>query len=211
MNISQELAKKLLEIKAVTVKSTDDLFTWASGIKSPIYCDNRLTMSYPNVRELIAKGFEDLIRENYPEAEVLVGTATAGIPHAAWVSQRTNLPMAYVRSSAKEHGKGNQIEGLVKKGQKVVVVEDLLSTGGSSMKAVKALQEAGADVLGVVAIFTYGFEKVDTVFKEENIPYHTLTSYSVLLPIAIEMGYVEEGEKELLEKWSKEPYIFTKQ
>lgn len=211
MNISQEIAKKLLEIKAVTVKSTDDLFTWASGIKSPIYCDNRLTMSYPNVREMIAKGFEELIKEEYPEVEVLVGTATAGIPHAAWVSQKMDLPMAYVRSSAKGHGKGNQIEGLVKKGQKVVVIEDLLSTGGSSMKAVKALLEMGADVLGVVAIFTYGFESVDVLFKEEKIPYHTLTSYSVLLPIAIEMGYVEEAEKELLEKWSKEPYIFAKQ
>ncbi|QZY54779.1 orotate phosphoribosyltransferase [Crassaminicella profunda] len=210
MNTSKELAKKLLEIQAVTIKSTDDLFTWASGIKSPIYCDNRLTMSYPKVRDLIAEGFQGLIKEKYPEAEVLVGTATAGIPHAAWVSQKMNLPMAYVRSSAKGHGKGNQIEGLVKQGQKVVVIEDLLSTGGSSMKAVKALQEAGAEVLGVVAIFTYGFSKVDDIFNKEKISYNTLTSYSVLLPIAIEMGYIEEQEKELLEKWSKEPYIFTK-
>lgn len=210
MNTSKELAKKLLEIQAVTIKSTDDLFTWASGIKSPIYCDNRLTMSYPKVRDLIAEGFQELIKEKYPEAEVLVGTATAGIPHAAWVSQKMNLPMAYVRSSAKGHGKGNQIEGLVKQGQKVVVIEDLLSTGGSSMKAVKALQEAGAEVLGVVAIFTYGFSKVDDIFNKEKISYNTLTSYSVLLPIAIEMGYIEEQEKELLEKWSKEPYIFTK-
>lgn len=210
MNMSQELAKKLLEISAVTITGTDRLFTWASGIKSPIYCDNRLTMSYPEVRELIAKGFENLIRERFPEAEVLAGTATAGIPHAAWVSQRMNLPMSYVRSSAKGHGKGNQIEGLVNKGQKVVVIEDLLSTGGSSMKAVKALQEAGADVLGVVAIFTYGFEKVDQLFKTEDIPYDTLTNYSILLPIAIEMGYIKEEEKETLEKWSKDPYIFTK-
>ncbi|MCT4605579.1 MAG: orotate phosphoribosyltransferase [Marinisporobacter sp.] len=208
--MKKELAKKLLEIQAVAIKSPEELFTWASGIKSPIYCDNRLTMSYPKVRDLIGEGFKDLILEKYPEAEVLVGTATAGIPHAAWTAQKMNLPMAYVRSSAKEHGKGNQIEGIVKSGQKVVVIEDLLSTGGSSMKAVKALQNIGAEVLGVVAIFTYGFSKVDDVFDEEKIPYETLTSYSVLLPIAIEMGYIKEEEKELLEKWSKEPYIFTK-
>jgi orotate phosphoribosyltransferase len=210
MNINKELARKLLEIQAVTIKSPEDLFTWASGIKSPIYCDNRLTMSYPKVRDLIAEGFNDLILEKYADAEVLVGTATAGIPHAAWTAQKMNLPMAYVRSSAKEHGKGNQIEGIVKSGQKVVVIEDLLSTGGSSMKAVKALQDIGAEVLGVVAIFTYGFSKVDDVFNKEKIPYETLTSYSVLLPIAIEMGYIKEEEKDLLEKWSKEPYIFTK-
>ncbi|MCT4621103.1 MAG: orotate phosphoribosyltransferase [Marinisporobacter sp.] len=208
--MNKELARKLLEIQAVTIKSPEDLFTWASGIKSPIYCDNRLTMSYPKVRDLIAEGFNDLILEKYADAEVLVGTATAGIPHAAWTAQKMNLPMAYVRSSAKEHGKGNQIEGIVKSGQKVVVIEDLLSTGGSSMKAVKALQDIGAEVLGVVAIFTYGFSKVDDVFNKEKIPYETLTSYSVLLPIAIEMGYIKEEEKDLLEKWSKEPYIFTK-
>ncbi|QXM07404.1 orotate phosphoribosyltransferase [Crassaminicella indica] len=208
--MSKEIAKKLLEIQAVTIKSPDDLFTWASGIKSPIYCDNRLTMSYPKVRELIAEGFEKIIKANYPEVEVIVGTATAGIPHAAWISQKMNLPMAYVRSSAKEHGKGNQIEGIVKSGQKVVVIEDLLSTGGSSMKAVKALQKIGAEVLGVVAIFTYGFPKVDDIFREAKIPYKTLTSYSVLLPMAIEMGYIKETQRELLEKWSKDPYIFIK-
>ncbi|QEK13545.1 orotate phosphoribosyltransferase [Crassaminicella thermophila] len=208
--MSQEIAKKLLEIGAVDIRSMNDLFTWASGIKSPIYCDNRLTMSYPEIRDMIAQGFESIIRENFSEAEVLVGTATAGIPHAAWVSQKMNLPMAYVRSSAKGHGKGNQIEGLIRKGQKVVVIEDLLSTGGSSMKAVDALKEAGADVLGVVAIFTYGFDQVDQLFDEKGIPYKTLTNYGVLLPIAVKMGYIKAEDKSILEKWSKDPYIFTK-
>jgi orotate phosphoribosyltransferase len=209
MNSSEMIARKLLEIGAVTIRNKDHLFTWASGIKSPIYCDNRLTMSYPEVRELIAEGFKKLIEENYVGVKTLVGTATAGIPHAAWVSQKMNLPMAYVRSSAKGHGKGNQIEGVVKSGDKVVVIEDLLSTGGSSISAVKALKEVGAEVLGVVAIFTYGFEKVDTSFKDENVKYNTLSSYGVLLPIAKEMGYIQQNEVEILSKWSKDPYMFV--
>ncbi|KXG78656.1 orotate phosphoribosyltransferase [Thermotalea metallivorans] len=209
MNMSKEIAKKLLEIEAVTLRNTDNLFTWASGIKSPIYCDNRLTMGYPAIREMIAEGFADLIRTYYPEADLLVGTATAGIPHAAWTAQKMNLPMAYVRSSAKGHGKGNQIEGKVEKGQKAVVIEDLLSTGGSSMKTVQALREAGIGVLGVVAIFTYGFPQAEEAFQREKISYHTLTSYQVLLPIAVEMGFVQEQELALLEKWSKNPYVFN--
>lgn len=206
---SKEIAKMLLEIQAVTLGDSEKLFTWASGIRSPIYCDNRLTMAYPQVREAIAEGFAAIIQEKYPDAEVLVGTATAGIPHAAWTAQKLNMPMAYVRSTAKAHGKGNQVEGKVLQGQKVVVIEDLLSTGGSSMKAVKALQEAGADVLGVLAIFTYGFEQVDRLFSSENIPYDTLTSYQVLLPLAKELGLLKESEMSLLEQWSKNPYIFT--
>ena len=209
MNNSKEIAKMLLEIQAVALGNSQNLFTWASGIRSPIYCDNRLTMAYPQVREAIAEGFATLIKENFLEVEVLVGTATAGIPHAAWTSQKLNLPMAYVRSTAKAHGKGNQIEGKVASGQKVVVIEDLLSTGGSSMKAVKALQEAGAEVLGIVAIFTYGFDQVDQLFASERIPYHTLTSYQILLPLAKEMGLLVESEMSLLEQWSKDPYLFT--
>lgn len=209
MNTSERIAKMLLDIQAITLRDTQNLFTWASGIQSPIYCDNRLTMAYPQVRDAIAEGFAALIRENYPETEVLVGTATAGIPHAAWTAQKMNLPMAYVRSSAKAHGRGNQVEGKVQQGQKVVVIEDLLSTGGSSMKAVKALQEAGADVLGVVAIFTYGFDQLDQLFSSESVAYHTLTSYQILLPLAKEMGLLEEKEISLLEQWSKDPYIFT--
>jgi len=210
METSKEIAKKLLEIQAVTIKDTSNLFTWASGIKSPIYCDNRLTMSYPEVRDAIAEGFKEIIEKEFPEAGIIAGTATAGIPHAAWVSQKMNLPMVYVRSSAKGHGKQNQIEGRLFQGKKVVLIEDLLSTGGSSMKAVKALKEAGADVIGVVAIFSYNFKKVDDIFNEEGIEYRTLTNYEVLLPIAMEMGYIKEEELDLLKQWSKDPYLFTK-
>ncbi|WP_432405143.1 orotate phosphoribosyltransferase [Wukongibacter sp. M2B1] len=210
MKMSKEIAKKLLQIQAVTIKDTSNLFTWASGIKSPIYCDNRLTMSYPEVRDLVAEGFKEIIEKEFPEAGIIAGTATAGIPHAAWVSQKMELPMVYVRSSAKGHGKQNQIEGRLFEGKKVVLVEDLLSTGGSSMKAVKALKEAGADVIGVVAIFSYNFKKVEDLFSEEAVEYRTLTNYDVLLPIAMEMGYVKEEELDILKQWSKDPYIFTK-
>ncbi|MBB6217198.1 orotate phosphoribosyltransferase [Anaerosolibacter carboniphilus] len=210
MNMCKEIAEKLLEIGAVTVRNPENLFTWASGIQSPIYCDNRLTMGYPAVREMIAQEFVDFIHTYYPGVEILVGTATAGIPHAAWVAQKMNLPMAYVRSSAKGHGKGNQIEGKIEKGQKAIVIEDLLSTGGSSVKTVQALRESGVEVLGVVAIFTYGFPQVEEAFAMEKINYHTLTSYQILLPIAVEKGMIQEHELELLEKWSKDPYIFSK-
>lgn len=210
MEASKEIAKHLLEIQAVTIKDTSNLFTWASGIKSPIYCDNRLTMSYPRVRNSIAEAFKEVIEGEFPEAGIIAGTATAGIPHAAWVSEKMDLPMVYVRSSAKGHGKQNQIEGRLFEGKKVVLIEDLLSTGGSSMKAVKALREAGAQVIGVVAIFSYNFQSVDDLFKEENTQYKTLTSYDILLPIAVEMGYVKKENLELLKQWSKDPYIFTK-
>ncbi len=210
MEASKEIAKHLLEIQAVTIKDTSNLFTWASGIKSPIYCDNRLTMSYPMVRNTIAEAFKEVIEGEFPEAGIIAGTATAGIPHAAWVSEKMDLPMVYVRSSAKGHGKQNQIEGRLFEGKKVVLIEDLLSTGGSSMKAVKALREAGAQVIGVVAIFSYNFQSVDDLFKEEDTQYRTLTSYDILLPIAVEMGYVKKENLELLKQWSKDPYIFTK-
>ena len=167
------IAEKLLSIHAVALKPNEP-FTWTSGLRSPIYCDNRLTLSYPEVRREIAKGLQSLIQENYPGAEIIAGTATAGIPHAAWVSELLNLPMCYVRSSAKGHGKGNQIEGKVEKGQKVVVVEDLISTGGSVITAVQALREAGCEVLGVVSIFTYGLEKGKEAFAQEEISVNRL-------------------------------------
>lgn len=206
--LNKELAKSLLEIKAVALTDTKNLFTWASGIKSPIYCDNRLTISYPEVRAKIINGFVDLVNNKFPEAEVIAGTATAGIPHAAWVSDRLNLPMVYVRSSAKDHGKSKQIEGVLLKGQKVVLVEDLLSTGGSSLKAVQALRDAGAEVLGVIAIFTYGFNYVDENFAKEGLPYFALTDYTTLLPIAVEHKYIDEAELSLLNKWREDPKIF---
>ncbi|RKD20881.1 orotate phosphoribosyltransferase [Caminicella sporogenes DSM 14501] len=209
MNTSEKVAKMLLEIKAVSVRSTDNLFTWASGIKSPIYCDNRLTMSYPKVRDTIAQAFKEIIETEFSEVNIIAGTATAGIPHAAWTSQKMNLPMVYVRSSAKGHGKQNQIEGKLEKGQKVVVIEDLLSTGGSSMRAVKALREAGAEVLCVLAIFTYNFKALNELFQKEDVKYRTITSYDVLLPIAVDMGYIKKEEMDLLRKWSENPYIFS--
>ena len=209
MNIREELAKMLLEIEAVSLRNTENLFTWASGIKAPIYCDNRLIMSYPAVRDRVAEGLKELILDNYPQAEVLVGTATAGIPHAAWTAYKMELPMAYVRPSAKGHGKGNQIEGKIEPGQKVVVVEDLLSTGMSSINVVKALKEAGVHVLGIVAIFTYGFEKMAQELDKEGISYRALTDYDSLLTVARRIGKISEEEEKSLLQWSKNPYIFN--
>jgi orotate phosphoribosyltransferase len=205
---NSKIPKMLLDIKAVHLTDTQNLFTWVSGIKSPIYCDNRLTISYPEVRTAIADGFVNIIKDKFPEAELIAGTATAGIPHAAWVSDKLNLPMVYVRSAAKDHGRSKQIEGVLEKGTKVVVIEDLLSTGGSSMQAVKALQEAGADVIGLAAIFTYGFSQVAALFNGENIPYYTLTNYDDLLSVAVENDYIKGDELELLRKWKDSPKMF---
>jgi orotate phosphoribosyltransferase len=204
------IAEKLLSIHAVALKPNDP-FTWTSGLRSPIYCDNRLTLSYPDVRREIAKGLQSLIQENFPEAEIIAGTATAGIPHAAWVSELLNAPMCYVRSSAKGHGKGNQIEGKVEKGQKVVVVEDLISTGGSVITAVQALREAGCEVLGVVSIFTYGLDKGKEAFTQEGIISESLTDFATLVEVAIEKGYINQDDQESLLSWSKAPADWSKQ
>ncbi|MEC1520916.1 orotate phosphoribosyltransferase [Neobacillus niacini] len=203
------IAEKLLTINAVALKPNDP-FTWTSGLRSPIYCDNRLTLSYPEVRKAIAQGLQALILEKYPAAEVIAGTATAGIPHAAWVSDLLNLPMCYVRSKAKGHGKGNQIEGKVEKGQKVVVVEDLISTGGSVITAVQALREAGCEVLGVVSIFTYGLEKGKEAFQQEEIQSESLTDFANLVEVAIEMGYISKNDQESLLSWSTAPSEWSK-
>jgi orotate phosphoribosyltransferase len=206
-NMSKQIAASLLQIGAVTLRPHQP-FTWTSGLKSPIYCDNRLTMSYPNIREQIADGFAALIREKYPNADVIAGTATAGIPHAAWVSQKLNLPMIYIRDKAKGHGKENLIEGTVKPGQKVVVIEDLISTGGSSLKAALAVNEAGAEALGVLAIFTYQLDKATDAFKAANMPLQTLTNYSKLLDAAVELGHVKEQDLNLLRSWRENPSAF---
>lgn len=203
------IAERLLDINAVALKPNDP-FTWTSGLRSPIYCDNRLTLSYPAVRREIASGLKKLILENYPNAEVIAGTATAGIPHAAWVSELMDLPMCYVRSKAKGHGKGNQIEGKVEKGQKVVVVEDLISTGGSVITAVQALREAGCDVLGVVSIFTYGLDKGKEAFAQEGINSESLTDFTNLVDVAIEKGYISKDDQESLHSWSKAPSEWSK-
>jgi len=209
--LAREIAESLLKIKAVTVAGEDNLFTWVSGIKSPVYCDNRMTISYPEVRTKIAEGFANIIRTHYPEVEIIAGTATAGIPHAAWVAQILGLPMVYVRSAAKEHGKGKQTEGVLPLGAKVVLIEDLLSTGGSSIKACEALISEGANVIATLAIFSYNFPQVDALFSEKGIPYHTLSDYKTLLPIAVEMGYVDSQSLEMLLKWSDNPKLFTKE
>ncbi|MEH7084554.1 orotate phosphoribosyltransferase [Neobacillus drentensis] len=198
------IAEKLLEINAVALKP-EEPFTWASGLRSPIYCDNRLTLSYPEVRKAIASGLKQLIEENFPGTEVIAGTATAGIPHAAWVSDLMDLPMCYVRSKAKGHGKGNQIEGKAEAGQKVVVVEDLISTGGSVITAVQALKEAGCDVLGVVSIFTYGLEKGKELLQENEITSKSLTDFETLIEVAISKGIVTEDDQKSLLLWSKNP------
>lgn len=204
MSIEKQVAEQLLEIKAVFLKPNDP-FTWASGIKSPIYCDNRLTLGFPKVRQFIAESLAEKIKETFGEVDVVAGTATAGIPHATWVSDLLDLPMVYVRSKAKEHGKGNQIEGLIAKGQKVVVIEDLISTGGSSLKAVEALEEAGAEVLGIAAIFTYGLDKGKKLLAESNTKLITLTNYDELIEVALNKDYVTAEDMATLKEWKKSP------
>ena len=200
MTEQQSIASSLLEIKAVELR-VNDYFTWTSGIKSPIYCDNRLTMSYPNIRKTIARGLEKKIKENFPNVTLIAGTATAGIPHAAWVSELLNLPMAYVRDKKKGHGKTNQIEGKVTSSDKVVVVEDLISTGMSSIKVVEALREVGCEVLGVVAIFSYELNVAKEEFAKKNIKYYTLTNYDELITEATKIGVIKKEDITELISW----------
>lgn len=202
--MKRSIAEDLLHIEAVFLRPNEP-FTWASGIKSPIYCDNRLTLSYPHVRKKIANQFKELIATHFPETELIAGTATAGIAHAAFVSELMDLPMCYVRSKAKGHGKGNQIEGKVSPGQKVVVIEDLISTGGSALNAAKALKEAGCEVLGVVSIFTYELEKGKKMFHDADIPVVSITNFSSLVSVAEEKGYIKEADLEKLAAWREDP------
>ncbi|WP_211745411.1 orotate phosphoribosyltransferase [Paenibacillus sp. Marseille-Q4541] len=206
-SIPEKLASKLLNIEAVALRPNQP-FTWTSGIKSPIYCDNRLTMSYPEIRDLIAESFAAVIREQYPETEVIAGTATAGIPHAAFVAQKLGLPMIYIRDKAKGHGKENLIEGLVKEGQKVIVIEDLISTGGSSLKAAKAVQEAGAEALAVLAIFSYQLDRATNAFEEAGIPLQSLSNYTALIEVALREGTIAEEDLALLRSWREDPSSF---
>lgn len=209
LSIEQQVVQNLLAIKAVFL-SPNEPFTWASGIKSPIYCDNRLTMSFPKVRRLIAKGLAEKIKKQFPEVEVIAGTATAGIPHAAWVAEILDLPMVYIRSKAKDHGKGNQIEGQITPGQKMVVIEDLISTGGSVLEACQAAKREGADVLGVAAIFTYELPKGATNFNTAQLPLVTLTNYTTLIQTALEEGYISEDDLALLTAWKHDPENWLK-
>lgn len=190
MELKKLIAKDLLKIKAVFFRP-EEPFTWASGIKSPVYCDNRLTLTAPEVRIDVENGLASLIKENYPDAEVLMGTSTAGIAHAAITAHLLNMPMGYVRSGAKDHGRQNQIEGRLEKGQKVVVVEDLISTGGSVIEVVNVLREAGAEVLGVVSIFTYGMQKGLDRLEAANVKNISLTNFDCIAEVAAEEGYIK--------------------
>lgn len=203
-SFASELAHELLNIHAVVLRPTEP-FVWSSGWNSPIYCDNRLTLLYPALRARIADRLTAHIRETYPEVDVITGTATAGIPHAAWVADRMNLPMAYVRSKAKSYGMGNQIEGGVRKGQKTVVIEDLVSTGGSSHSVVEALQFVGADVLGCITLFTYQFDVAHETFDRLGIRLDWLTDYPTLIEVALREGHIRTEDLDLLNRWRQEP------
>ncbi|MDO5449238.1 MAG: orotate phosphoribosyltransferase [Clostridia bacterium] len=198
------IAKDLLKIKAVFLRP-DEPFIWASGIKSPIYCDNRLTLTAPNVRLDIEYGLSGLIKEHFKDVQVLMGTSTAGIAHAAIVGHIMNLPMGYVRSGSKDHGRQNRIEGKLEPGQKVVVVEDLISTGGSVIDVVDALREAGADVLGIVSIYTYGMQKGIERLREANVVNYSLTTFDNVIEVAAEEGYIKPEDKERLIKFRDNP------
>lgn len=202
--IALETAEFLLQIKAIKLDNNNP-FTWSSGIKSPIYCDNRKILSYPKIRTYIRQEFTKLIRDEFGELDLIAGVATGAIAHGVLVAQELGLPFAYVRSSKKDHGMSNQIEGVVESGQSVVVIEDLVSTGQSSLAAVKALRDAGCNVKGMVAIFTYGLESATKNFKEENCILHTLTDYNHLIKYALEMKYIKESDKLSLVSWRENP------
>lgn len=203
-NLEKEIAKELLSIGAIFLRP-DEPFIWASGIKSPIYCDNRLTLSFPSVRTKIENGLASLINENYPEAEILMGTSTAGIAHAAITADILNIPMGYVRGSSKDHGRKNQIEGKLEKGRKVVVIEDLISTGGSVIDVVNVLREAGAQVMGIASIFTYNMEKSKKSLEEAKVRNISLSNFDTMVEVAVEEGYIKPENKEKLIAFRNNP------
>ena len=203
-NLEREIAKDLLSIEAIFLRP-EDPFTWASGIKSPIYCDNRLTLTAPAVRTRVEDGLAEVIKKYYPEAEVLMGTSTAGIAHAAITADKLNLPMGYVRGSSKDHGRKNQIEGRLEKGQKVVVIEDLISTGGSVIDVVNVLREAGAEVLGIASIFTYNMAKSKQRLEEANVQNISLSNFDVMVEVAAEEGYIKNEDIERLIAFRNNP------
>ena len=204
------VAKNLLDINAVTLKP-DEPFTWVSGMHAPIYTDNRLTISYPFVRRNIAVGMTELIKHHLDDVDVIAGVATAGIPHAAYVAERLQKPLVYVRSKPKDHGRGRQIEGVLKAGQKVVVIDDLLSTGGSALKAVKAVEEAGGDVIGVVSIFSYQLKALDDNFKEAGLPYYSVTNYTTLIETAKQNQMISDDQLASLHAWRQDPAQWSKE
>ena len=202
--LAKEVAKNLLKIKAVFLKPNEP-FTWASGIKSPIYCDNRLTLSYPKIRKVVENGLVEVIKTYFPTCEVVMGTSTAGIAHAAYVSDILDLPMGYVRGGSKDHGRGNQIEGVVPVGKDVVVIEDLISTGGSSIEVVEVLREAGCNVLGIASIFTYNLKKGIDRLQAANVINHSLSNFETLVKVAAEENYIAESDINKILKFQANP------
>lgn len=202
--LKRDFASKLLRIKAIKLQPNEP-FTWASGWKSPFYCDNRKTLSYPDIRTFVKVGMVHAILKHFPEADVIAGVATAGIPQAALIADVLNMPLIYVRSKPKDHGLENLIEGEMKEGAKVVVIEDLISTGGSSLKAVEAIRKAGGDVVGMVASYTYGFPLASQAFTDANVKLVTLTDYDHVVAEALATGYIQESDIELLNEWRKNP------
>jgi len=206
-SFARELAAHLLEINAVVLRPNDP-FTWTSGWNSPIYCDNRLTLRFPEIRNKIENEFTAIVEEKFSQVDVITGTATAGIPHAAWVAANLNKPMAYVRAKAKAHGMGNQIEGGVKKDESTVIIEDLISTGGSAISVVEALKFVGAKVEAVLSIFTYDFDKASQRFKNANVPVYSLTDYKTLVNVAVEKGIIDGEDLDLLSSWRDHPDVW---
>jgi orotate phosphoribosyltransferase len=204
-----KVAEFLLQIKAVKLQPNNP-FVWASGWNSPIYCDNRITLSFPSIRTFIRQAYSDAVLDYFGKPDVIAGVATGGIAQGALVAQELGLPFIYIRSSAKEHGMGNQIEGYYEKGQKVVVIEDLISTGGSSIKAIEALKDAGMDVKGLIAIFTYGFKVAEENFAQANCPYVTLTNYDFMLEEALKKDYITQKDVSSLREWKNQPEIWKK-
>lgn len=208
-SFAEDLALDLLKINAVVLRPNDP-FTWSSGWHSPIYCDNRLTLRYPQIRKKIAQHFIAFIEEQYNDVDVITGTATAGIPHAAWIAEYLDKPMAYVRAKAKAYGLGNQIEGGIQKDESTIVIEDLISTGGSAISVVEALEFISTEVLCVLSIFTYGFDKSIKRFEKANVPVHTLTDYTTLIEVAQDNDFVDKKDLETLSDWRKRPETWPK-
>lgn len=205
MKILEKLfAEKLIQIKAIKIQP-DNPFTWASGWKSPFYCDNRKTLSYPLLRNFVKVEISRLVLEKYPQVDAIAGVATGAIPQGALVAEELNLPFVYVRSTPKDHGLENLIEGELRPGMKVVVIEDLISTGGSSLKAVEAIRRDGCEVVGMIAAFTYGFEQAKKAFKDAGVELTTLTNYNAVLQVALNIGYIVEDDVEILDEWRKDP------
>ncbi|MBB1062423.1 orotate phosphoribosyltransferase [Limosilactobacillus fastidiosus] len=210
MTYSQRVAQVLLNINAVTL-NPEKPFTWASGMKSPIYTDNRLTISFPDVRQAIVNGMAEQIKLHFNEAEAIAGTATAGIPHATGVAQQMGLPMVYVRTKPKDHGEGKQVEGILRPGEKVVVIDDLISTGGSVLNAVHAIESEGAEVIGVVSIFTYQLQAAEQNFMVNGLQYYSVTNYSTLVNLAKENGLINTDHLKSLQEWRKDPMKWSNQ